>query len=72
VPFDGIWLEAPDYVLEARVGARTSDASDADIEVVRHQSSLIEIPDATWLRLRADRRLLDLANDAADRLRLGR
>jgi uncharacterized protein len=71
VPFDGIWLEAPDDVLEARVGARTGDASDAEIEVVRHQSSQIEIPDATWLRLRADRRLLDLANDAAGRLRLG-
>jgi aminoglycoside phosphotransferase family enzyme/predicted kinase len=72
VPFDGIWLEAPDDVLEARVGARKGDASDADIEVVHHQSSLIEIPNATWLRLRADRRLPDLADDAAARLRLGR
>jgi len=34
-PFVGIWLTAPLAVLEARVGARIGDASDADIAVLR-------------------------------------
>src|SRR5690606_9950429 len=37
VPFHGFWLEAPGAVLEARVAARTDDASDATVEVVRRQ-----------------------------------
>jgi len=40
VPFRGFWLEAPEAVLEARVGARTGDASDADIAVVRAQAAM--------------------------------
>lgn len=35
--FRGVWLEAPDETLIARVGARTGDASDADADVVRQQ-----------------------------------
>ncbi len=35
VPFLGLWLEAPAAVLEARVAARTGDASDATVEVLR-------------------------------------
>jgi len=34
-PFLGLWLEAPVPVLEARIAARTRDASDADIAVLR-------------------------------------
>ena len=37
VAFDGIWLEAPAERLVARIGERSSDASDADAAVVRKQ-----------------------------------
>ncbi len=37
VRFDGLWLEAPPERLFARVCARTGDASDATVEVVRKQ-----------------------------------
>jgi predicted kinase len=33
--FDGLWLTAPAEVLEARVSARSGDASDADASVLR-------------------------------------
>ena len=36
-PFVGLWLEAPREVLAARIGARTSDASDADLAVLQLQ-----------------------------------
>ena len=35
IPFLGIWLTAPLPMLEARIGARTADASDATIDVLR-------------------------------------
>jgi aminoglycoside phosphotransferase family enzyme/predicted kinase len=37
VPFNGVWLEAPVAVLEARVGGRVGDASDATLEVLHDQ-----------------------------------
>ncbi len=37
VPFFGLWLDAPAAVLEARVGARRGDVSDAGPDVVRMQ-----------------------------------
>jgi uncharacterized protein len=40
VPFHGIWLKAPESVLEARVGGRKGDASDADARVVRAQATM--------------------------------
>ncbi len=39
VPFHGAWLTAPLAALEARVAARTGDASDATVEVLRDQVS---------------------------------
>lgn len=36
-PFAGIWLEAPEALLTARVSARSGDASDADAAVVARQ-----------------------------------
>jgi uncharacterized protein len=39
VSFEGIWLEAPQEVLRARVAARTGDASDADLAVLERQLS---------------------------------
>lgn len=35
IPFLGIWLTAPLPVLEARIGGRTADASDATVDVLR-------------------------------------
>ena len=40
VPFSGFWLQAPEAVLEARVGGRRGDASDADVAVVRAQRAM--------------------------------
>jgi uncharacterized protein len=37
VPFVGVWLEAPEARLVARVEQRQRDPSDADADVVRHQ-----------------------------------
>lgn len=37
VPFEGIWLTGEQEVLEARIGTRGYDASDADIAVLRRQ-----------------------------------
>jgi aminoglycoside phosphotransferase family enzyme/predicted kinase len=37
VPFDGIWLAAPQEVLRQRIGARKNDASDADLAVLERQ-----------------------------------
>lgn len=39
VRFDGLWLEAPEETLTARVDARRGDASDADAGVVRQQQN---------------------------------
>jgi len=36
-PFYGLWLDAPAAVLEARVAARSGDASDADVAVLHSQ-----------------------------------
>jgi len=36
-PFTGLWLEAPPGLLEARLGARVRDASDATADVLREQ-----------------------------------
>jgi len=36
-PFHGLWLDAPAAVLAARVAARSGDASDADVAVLRSQ-----------------------------------
>ncbi|HKR88680.1 MAG TPA: AAA family ATPase [Phenylobacterium sp.] len=35
--FQGLWLQAPAQVLEARVAGRSGDASDAGVEVLRSQ-----------------------------------
>jgi predicted kinase len=36
-PFEGVWLDAPREVLQARVSARANDASDADLRVLAMQ-----------------------------------
>lgn len=52
VPFRGAWMTAPLPVLEARVAARTGDASDATVEVLRAQAARAERP-AGWLEIDA-------------------
>jgi aminoglycoside phosphotransferase family enzyme/predicted kinase len=51
-PFSGFWLEAPAEVLEARIGARSLDASDATSEVLRKQLAL-DLGEIEWPRLDA-------------------
>ncbi len=49
-PFSGIWLAAPENVLETRVKQRSeigTDASDANVDVVRQQLSY-ELGDLDW------------------------
>ena len=67
VSFDGIWLEAPQDVLVARVDARRGDASDADAAVVAGQ--MARDPGAIdWTRLQSGGPMDDL--EARARLRL--
>lgn len=51
--FHGVWLEAPREVLEARVAARTADASDADLAVLAGQLDQDRGPAAGWARVDA-------------------
>jgi aminoglycoside phosphotransferase family enzyme/predicted kinase len=50
VPFIGLWLDAPESVLLARVVTRGPDASDAGVDVVRQQRAQIS-DSVTWHRL---------------------
>jgi predicted kinase len=52
VPFIGLWLDAPDWVLIDRTGERHNDASDADAAVVRMQRAA-DTGDIRWTRLDA-------------------
>lgn len=52
VPFDGIWLEAPLEVLEARVAARTNDASDATVGTLQDQLAR-HASEVAWRRVDA-------------------
>jgi predicted kinase len=54
VPFVGLWLEAPEPTLVARIEQRQNDASDADAEVIRTQHRQgTEV--MTWHRIEASR-----------------
>ncbi|MQX35437.1 AAA family ATPase [Roseospira navarrensis] len=50
VPFDGLWLEAPEDVARKRIGARQANASDATAEVLAFQRTLDTGPMA-WPRI---------------------
>ena len=54
VPFQGIWLAAPRHVLERRIQERRSDASDADINVLKRQFER-GVGEMTWTVVNADR-----------------
>jgi uncharacterized protein len=53
VPFAGLWLEAPEKALTARVTARRHDASDATSEVVARQLQEDPGPLDDWVRIDA-------------------
>jgi uncharacterized protein len=52
VPFLGIWLHAPLSVLEARVGSRKGDASDATVAVL-HAAAEVDPGAGNWLPVNA-------------------
>jgi aminoglycoside phosphotransferase family enzyme/predicted kinase len=52
VDFTGVWLDAPDEVLIARLDARRDDASDAGAAVLRRQREL-ETGEIRWTRIDA-------------------
>ena len=52
VPFDGLWLDAPEAVRIERVEGRTVDASDATAAVARAQAGFVPA-DPEWLRIDA-------------------
>lgn len=53
VPFEGIWLDVPKEVAQARVAARKADASDATAGVVERQFGY-DLGRITWQRLRSE------------------
>lgn len=69
VPFGGFWLEAPAEVLERRVAARTNDASDADVAVLRRQLAHIDAAALSWERVDAARPVDAIAAGIRGRLR---
>lgn len=63
VPFHGLFLEAPTAVLEARVAARTGDASDATVEVLHDQLARLT-GGVSWRRIDASGDLVEAARHA--------
>lgn len=55
VPFMGVWLEAPVSELEARIAARSADASDATVAVLRRAAATDPGP-GRWLAVPASDR----------------
>jgi predicted kinase len=68
VPFVGLWLDAPESTLIARVDARHGDASDADAHVVRRQVAE-GIGAVSWHRLDASGAIEDVRQRATAYLR---
>ena len=54
VPFQGLWLSAPEDTLKARVDARTGDASDATSQVVEGQLTRAPKTEIAWPRVDAE------------------
>ena len=63
VPFVGIWLQAPESTLVARVEQRRADPSDADADVIRMQSSQRTGP-ISWHRVEASSSSTAVLEDA--------
>jgi len=61
VPFRPVWLDAPEDLMEARIEARSADASDATLEVLRGQLARFDATALTWPRLDATEDLATIA-----------
>jgi hypothetical protein len=70
VRFDGIWLSAPAEILEARIGGRRGDASDATVEVLRAQLERLRQP-ANWAAVDASGSVAQIADEITRRFGLG-
>ena len=68
VAFDGLWLEAPAAVLEARIAGRAGDASDATVTTLKAQLRK-PLGDLTWTRIDASRAPGQAARAALGHLR---
>ncbi len=67
--FDGLWLTADADILARRIAARSGDASDATVAVLKQQLSAITAPQ-TWTIIDAGGTPATIAEDAARRLNL--
>lgn len=63
LPFTGFWLDAPEAKLTERVRARSGDASDADVAVVRKQLKG-DLGEISWARLDAGKAQAQVADQA--------
>ena len=63
VRFDGLWLEAPQALLEQRIAARVGDVSDATTDVLRFQLDRITRPLA-WVTVDAGQSVRDSLEQA--------
>jgi predicted kinase len=66
--FTGLWLEAPEATLLARLKARGKDASDATADVLQRQLTYDSGP-IDWIRVDADRATDDIVSDVRSALR---
>ena len=66
--FMGIWLEASEATLLARLKDRRRDASDATADVLRRQLAY-DLGPMDWIRLDADRGVEAIANDVRSAVR---
>jgi predicted kinase len=70
VPFTGLWLEAPAEIMQARVGARAGDVSDATPDVVETQLSY-DLGPLAFTRIVAGLALDDVAALCLERIAAG-
>ncbi len=68
VPFQGLWLDAPEDVLEARLRARRDGASDADVSVLRKQLQAT-CGRLEWLHIDASKDVSEVLESARSFLR---
>jgi predicted kinase len=62
--FDGMWVEAPQAILERRLAARQADASDADADVL-HRQLRTDAGRVDWRRLDGSADIECVSRDAS-------